>query len=366
MRSPWIWSVSLGRWWNVHVRLHMFFFLFAVFAIYLTSSSLLEPLPYWLGPACVVTWLVSVLLHEIGHVAVARRLGGVADEIVLSPLGGLGTVRVPYEPHAELVALMAGTLVNGTICFICAAALAFASDSSESLVELLRPTIAYFKPGPEPLELEPFLKLVFWVNWSLILVNLIPAFPFDGGRSLHALTAFIWPETDSRQTSAVICRVGKVISVVLLVIAWFQFAPSGPDKPQPPVWMVLSLLSIYVFFNSRREEMNRAEAEREDDTVFGYDFSQGYTSLERSLEDEDAEPDDAGHEPRPQPGFVARWLERRRIAKLEREMAQEAEDERRVDEVLERLHKHGMRNLSHDDKALLDRVSKRYRSRLVE
>lgn len=357
MRNPWIWSVSLGRWWNVHVRLHMFFFLFAVFAIYLTSSNANEAR----GVAFSIALLISVLLHEIGHVVIARRLGGVADEIVVGPLGGLSTVRVPYEPQSELVALMAGTMVNAVICFCSALALAILVPEITNLAGLLQPDVTFLDSGVT-INVVSVLELVFWINWSLILVNLIPAFPFDGGRSLHALMAFLWPEADSRQALILVCRLGKVVSAGLLIVAWFYFAGRlHGGSPQPPVWLALCLLSIYIFFNSRREELQHADTERDDETVFGYDFSQGYTSLERSLSDDVDRA--AATEAKRNPGVIAGWLAKRREARRERELAQEVEDERRVDEVLGRLHQQGMRSLSQDDRALLDRVSKRYRSR---
>ena len=350
MRTSWIWSVSLGRWWNVHVRLHLFLFLFAAFAIFLSPSS---PEPHWLahsrGISITVIVFVSVLLHEIAHVVIARRLGGIADEIVLGPLGGLSPIRVPYEPHSELVAIMAGTLMNAAICFVCALSLALSADGI-NLPEMLRPTLSGMQTH-EPLTLEPLLKLIFWINWSLILVNLLPVFPFDGGRSLHAVTAFFWHELDPRLSNATICRLGKVVAALFFVLACIRYTDPG-------TWLALTLLSIYIFFYSRREEIQQAEVDHDDDTVFGYDFSQGYTSLERSLEDDGEE-----RESTSQPGLIARWLEQRREAKRIREREQEADDERRVDEVLERLHLHGMRSLSQNDKALLDRVSKRYRSR---
>lgn len=373
MRTPWIWTVSLGRWWNVHVRLHMFFCLFAAFAVYLTSYPFDSP--NWLGIGCVAALFVSVLLHEIGHVVIARRMGGIADDIVIGPLGGLSAVRVPYEPQSELVALMAGTLVNIALCFVTALALAIIQSQDADLIAMLRPSVSYLGSTQE-LTTVAVLKLVFWVNWSLILVNLIPAFPFDGGRSLHAVLAFLWPEVPARQALVAVCRLGRVLAVVGLLLACFYFAPGepvvvpptgapvdgiqSPNVPQPPIWFVLSLLSIYVFFSARREELQQTELDRDEDTVFGYDFSQGYTSLERSLEDDtesriDTEP--------PPLGMISRWLENRRQAQQQRQQDQEFEDEKHVDEILDRLHKHGMRSLSPEDKALLNRVSKRYRSR---
>lgn len=360
MRTPWIWSVSLGRWWGVHLRLHLFFFLFATFTVYITSHAL--PEPNWLGFVCPLALLLSVLLHEVGHVVVARKLGGVADEIVLSPLGGLSAVRVPYEPHSELVAIMAGTLVNATVCLICAIALVVIDAEQANLTQLLAIAVSYFDQ-PQPLNAVSVLKLVFWLNWSLILVNLIPAFPFDGGRSLHAVLSFLWPELEPKQSLVTICRLGKVISVLLLLCAWNEFPSRDLPQPsaQPPAWLALALLSIYVFFCSRREELQQAEAEHDDDTVFGYDFSQGYTSLERSLTDEEEPDSKTTTSPF---RFVQAWIDKRKAEQHKRALEQEREDEKRVDEILGRLHDGGgLHSLSAEDRALLERVSKRYRSR---
>lgn len=337
----------------------MFFFLFAALVIYLTGKDFNDA--HWIGCAAVICLLVSILLHELGHVIVAKRLGGVADEIVIGPVGGLQPVRVPYEPHSELVALMAGTLVNAAICFLCAIGLTFLSPET-SLVALLqpRPSVirheAIAESGMAMAALISVLALTFWINWCLILINLIPAFPFDGGRSLHAVLTFLWPEYDARQSHVAICRLGKIIAAVLLVLAWLRFDPAPLNNP-----FALTLLSIYIFFFSRREEIQQAETDHDDDTVFGYDFSQGYTSLERSLEDEEDVEDQTPHEPKL--SLLGMWLENRREVQRQRQIEQDTEDDRRVDEVLARLHDGGMRSLSPEDKALLERVSKRYRSR---
>ena len=362
MRSSWVWSISLGRWWNVRIRLHLFFFFFAVFVIYTANQAV--PGVNQLGLICPIVLFLSVLLHEIGHVFAARKLGGVADEIVLSPLGGLNPVRVPYEPHSELVAIMAGTLVNAAICCVCALLLFTIPNLENNLGDLIADpiTASYFggQSGARgQINLASLLELTFWLNWSLILVNLIPALPFDGGRSLHAVLGFLWPELEPKQSLLTICRIGKIISVLLLFFACYYFDANVVSQDQPPAWLALALLSIYIFFCSRREEIQQAEADRDEESVFGYDFSQGYTSLERSLEEkvEPAKKSSSLFQ------FYYDWMEKRRAAHEQRMREQETEDENRVDEILSRLHEGGMQSLSPDDRALLDRVSKRYRSR---
>lgn len=373
MRTSWVWSVSLGRWWGVHVRLHLFFILFAILVGYVAQVSALlwynatttDALPgtNWMGIACPLVVLVSVLLHELAHVVVARHLGGTADEIVLGPLGGLAPARVPYEPHSELVSLMAGTLVNAAVCCI-AAAWIFGFELQTDVSKLMTFHIQFFDGSHHQTPALAFLKLVFWVNWSLILVNLLPVFPFDGARSLQNMLTFLFPEWDSGPS---IVRLGKVFSLVLLGVAWYltqQVSGEGPGSEglaigQPPVWLALTLLSVYIFFGSRMEEQHLSQAEHQDDSVFGYDFSQGYTSLERSMSDE--EPERAAA--KSPVGLFRMWLEQRRALREKQLQEQEVEDERRVDEVLERLHQGGMQSLTSEERALLERVSQRYRSR---
>jgi len=118
-----------------------------------------------------------------------------------------------------------------------------------------------------------------------------------------------------------------------------------------PAWFVLGMLALFIFFQSRRE-IERIEEHEVDEELFGYDFSQGYTSLE------------SPHEaPRPRGNAFSRWWERRRAMREQRRIETEAEEERRVDEILVRLHDGGMKALSAEERALLQRVSARYRNR---
>ena len=122
-----------------------------------------------------------------------------------------------------------------------------------------------------------------------------------------------------------------------------------------PTWAGLILLAMVLFF-SARQEAARIEDLHQDEVPFGYDFSQGYTSLERS--EESVPP------PPKRPGVIARWLSRCREDRLLRQQHREEDDDRRMDEILSRLNATGMRSLSSADRDLLNRVSARYRSRM--
>ncbi|MCA9198012.1 MAG: hypothetical protein KDA87_10755 [Planctomycetales bacterium] len=348
-----IWSLSVGQWGDLHVRVHMFFLLFGAFTIYFSCS--VDPSTqsdlHWLGPATLGILFISVLLHELGHVWVARKLDGHLNEVTIGPLGGLGPMPRDLEPQSDMVNSVAGPLINLGLCFIAAFALAIAGESS--VAGLMHP----FAPvnimdGSTALVLT---KLAFWVNWMLILVNLIPAFPFDGGRLCHSTIQCCNPNMERYQVRRITARIGKVASLCLLITACVLFSEQAQ-----PLWFAMLLLSIFVFFSARNHELQTASSESADDGAFlGYDFSEGYTSLERSMRV------DTGHstKTRPKPGMFTGWLARRRELKRKQIAEREAADTLRLDEILSRVHELGLENLSNEEKAILNRVSQRLRKK---
>lgn len=353
MRSHTSWSIGLGRWGGNHVRLHMFFLLFAVCTLFFAWQASQEPASgdlVWIALGSLFILLASVLLHEWGHYSAAIRTGGDGDEIVIGPLGGLTSMRPPPDPYAECLMHLAGPLVNLMICLTCGAVLQFLKPGS--VLGLLHPLAP--RDLVEGTGLIGTLKLTFWINWVIMLANLLPAFPFDGGRALRAALTGLWPDASPRRAAFFVATLAKFAALALLVLAWIQaryFAAAEKDPARIPIWFSLALLAIFLYFSAKHEEEHVDEVEAEDD-LFGYDFSHGYMSLEHSSK------------PRPpHEGPFKRWLARRRREKLRRQAEVEQEEERRVDEILERLHESGMDQLSQDEQLLLKRVSHRYRQR---
>src|SRR3954464_12269048 len=93
------WSLPLGRWWGVAVYLHVFFVLSALLAL---AFLLPEPDLLSTGLMLIGVLLVSVMLQELGHSLAALRVGGKVDAVVLGPVGGLISPRVPDEPEIHL------------------------------------------------------------------------------------------------------------------------------------------------------------------------------------------------------------------------------------------------------------------------
>ena len=85
----------MGRWNGVHLRLHMLFLVFAVVTLYISwldanQLNVIGNRNVWLGIACVVILFGSVLVHELGHMMVANRLGANVADVVIGPFGGFG------------------------------------------------------------------------------------------------------------------------------------------------------------------------------------------------------------------------------------------------------------------------------------
>ena len=339
------WSMSLGRWGGIAFRVHILFFLFAAVTVFLGWLQRIEheDMP-WIATASVIILFFSVLLHELAHYFAATQFGGSGDEVVIWPLGGLAEMRAPYEPQAECLMHLAGPFLNLVLCLSTGIVLLF--FDRQGVLGLLNPL------APQNLTEGGtwilLLKLTCWINWVLLLVNLLPVFPFDGGRALRAALCALWPDASPHRASFIVAVLARLAAFALVIVA---YAVRNQADTFIPLWFSLVVLAIFLFFGAKQESSTREEMDRDDD-LFGYDFSQGYTSLEESTRRQE-----------PQQGPLQRWLEERRAAKLEREGEIAAEEERRADELLAQLHEKGMDSLSDEERSLLKRVSARYRER---
>lgn len=351
MRDQTSWSLSLGVWWKVHVRLHIFFLLFCVVTLYLSCFSDGDPAAKgidWLAGASLLVLFASVLIHEFGHALAARRLGGSLTQTTLVPWGGIAVIHPPHDARAEALVHLAGPAANAAVCLLLTPlVLAVADANPIRLMHPLRPAAV-----TEGTVLAATVKLSFWINWLLFLINLIPAFPFDGAR---ALRAGLSGRMGKQRAAIIVAMMSQLSAITLFIAAWFvrDWNLGGVV----PTWFAFVLLGIFLLFSSRHEyPQRRRKSSSRNDLPFGYDFSEGYTSLERSVAEEE--------EPLQEKSRIIQWLEQRRQARSARERQQEEEEEQRVDEILAQLHEDGMDSLSEDDRILLERVSARYRDRL--
>jgi len=167
--EPGRWSIPIGRFLGVRIRLHALFLVVALGLVLRAGFSHGEEPGVW-GAALAIQaiLLFSVLVHELAHVAMARLVGGHPDLILLWPLGGL----VRHEPGsdspagARLLVAAAGPLANLLICMICAFGL-FAAGHRPPLDPFHDPLVA---PAGMSAGVV-LLSRLFWINWILFFVQ---------------------------------------------------------------------------------------------------------------------------------------------------------------------------------------------------
>ncbi|MEQ8786278.1 MAG: site-2 protease family protein [Pirellulaceae bacterium] len=194
------------------------------------------------GPAAAaaaVTFILlifgCVLLHELGHALMARRFGIPTRDITLLAIGGVARLeRMPRKSSQELAVALAGPAVNVVI-----AGLLFAGMS------LLGWSFALPQQGLNPFQGSMFESLM-WANVGLVVFNMIPAFPMDGGRVLRALMSMF---VSYERATATASYVGQGLAVVLAILGLFSN------------WMLVAVAMV-VFFAARAELLAVRQAAR--------------------------------------------------------------------------------------------------------
>jgi Zn-dependent protease len=349
--DPLTWSpINLGRWFGTQVRVHIFLIIFVVFRLLsaaFSSEHAIKPTACWLG-----LLFLALVVHELGHLLLANWLGCEHEEVRLWPLGNMvGPAPSSRSSDNALVAL-AGPVTNAAIVLVTAIGLSFAGAQFiwnpfgyQSSQDSGAPVLA---GGGQ----APALSALWWfgwfgyLNWVLLIANLIPALPFDGGRMLRAFLANT-PVVSSRDSMlAPYFAHAFALALVVAGLIRLVFNRSGDG-------ITLIGLAVLIELIVRTEARMLEDGSFFEEGVFGYDFTEGYTSLEGSAA-----------KVRPyRESALKRWRRRRSELRRQRQQAREAAEERRMDEILEKLYREGRSALSDDEQRFLVRVSAKYRNR---
>jgi Zn-dependent protease len=219
------WSFRIGRYLGIDVYLHFTFLLvlgFLAVAYWMAEHDVLRVIE---GLLFFLAIFLCVLLHEFGHALMARRYGVKTRDITLLPIGGLARLeRIPQEPMQELWIALAGPAVNVVIAGALAILLTLAGGWQP--LDKLTPTAGHFA--------ERLLVL----NVFLVLFNMLPAFPMDGGRVVRALLAL---RLGFARATRVAARLGQGMA--------FLFALVGLLVPLP----MLLLIALFVWIGAGQE-----------------------------------------------------------------------------------------------------------------
>lgn len=201
-------NLSLGSIFGIKIKVHWTFFFLIIWIVFVELKRGGSTESILFNIAFVLAVFLCVVLHELGHSLTAKRFGIDTKKITLLPIGGMASLdRLPESPKQELLVVIAGPLVNVLIAlllyFIIPVQDYFHLNFTETFESLMSFT------------LQNFLFYLFIVNIGLIIFNIIPAFPMDGGRILRALLAMKMNRVKATQIAS---SIGQFIAVLFLLI----------------------------------------------------------------------------------------------------------------------------------------------------
>ena len=217
------WSFSLGRIAGTEVRIHVtFFLLLAWFGLAAgmagTAADGIEAVLF------ILAVFACVLAHEYGHVLTARRFGIGTRDITLLPIGGVASIeKMPEKPGQELLIAIAGPAVNVVIAVL--------------LFGLFGARLDPSGVGAVDNANVDFVTRLALVNVLLVVFNLLPAFPMDGGRVLRALLSF---KLDRTRATRIAAGIGQAVAFGLGFLGLF-------GNP------LLLFIALFVFLAARHE-----------------------------------------------------------------------------------------------------------------
>jgi Zn-dependent protease len=199
------WSLKIAKLAGIDIFIHFTFFILLTWVAFIQWKLNGTIGAAFSGVAFILAVFTCVVLHELGHALAAKKYGIKTRDIILLPIGGVARLeKMPNQPIQELWVALAGPAVNVVI----AALLAVYLWITNTLIldnQLTMTTAA-------------FIERIMGINIFLVLFNMIPAFPMDGGRVLRALLATRLAYVKATKVSA---NLGQGIALLFGVIGLF-------------------------------------------------------------------------------------------------------------------------------------------------
>jgi hypothetical protein len=295
----WSWSLKLYRTSTLEVRAS---WLMGVWILF-DGLRFIQAGHWWLAACALVVPLLSMYLHAMAHVAMARLVGGSADRTVLSIINDITSMQVPLAPSKQFAAGAAGPLVSMVLWLSC----------------------ALIARGVGPGFPHDLAAYIAGTNFFIMAVNLLACAFCDGARIWRAV---LWP----------LFGLSRAVrwTVILSFVSSFLILGFG-------VWatdLLLLMVGIMCLFTTIAEHRS---------VKLGFD-----PILQIEFETVEG---------RRSQSWFGRWQQRRRIRALERQEREEREEQEILDRLLTKVSEHGLPALSGDERAMLQRISRKQKQR---
>jgi Zn-dependent protease len=228
----WTKSWQIARFFNIPIKVHWSFGLMILYVFLIGWKESMNARGIMGFAGFVALLFICVLLHEFGHALTARRYGVDTKDIIISPVGGIARlVSMPQESLAEFWVAIMGPAVNVAIALLLA------------IIISLTP-LSFMPTGTAATvfnEIQNMFPLLMWMNIGLVIFNLIPAFPMDGGRVLRSLLTLRW---SLLQSTRIASFSGQTIAVAFIFWGLYQGE------------YILPFIGLFVFITAALEYRN--------------------------------------------------------------------------------------------------------------
>lgn len=271
---------------------------------------------------------VIILLHELGHVFGARVVGGQADEILLSPLGGLAFTMAPRRPFPTFVTVAAGPAVN--VVLMAGAAIALYAMGGHPSWNPFGFGGDYLAAWANPY--YPYVAWFFQLNYVLLLLNLLPIYPLDGGQMLQSI---LWAPMGWYRSMIATMNVAMIVGLPIVA-----FSLVGHH-----MWTLVIVANCVINAFRQKAQLKAAGP--------------------WAFQDEEEDYSAAYWKPSPTESQASRKAEERAERDAAREASTEAAEQEKIDRILEKVHQKGMASLNFMEKRTLRLATERQRQRNV-
>lgn len=233
-------AFTIARLFRIPVKIHWSFSLIFLYLGYIGYTEAWNTPTIVISVSIVLSLFVCVVLHEFGHALTARLYGVQTRDIILSPIGGVARLdHLPEKPWQEFMVAVAGPMVNVVIAALLSIRyFSFPLDIRIRLFNgLMHPNSNTFLPNLS--QFDFFLIILLFLNVTLALFNLLPAFPMDGGRILRALLSLPLGRLRATHLAA---RIGQAMAMAIILVGIF-YRPS----------LTYVLVGVFVFVTAGNE-----------------------------------------------------------------------------------------------------------------
>ena len=348
------WSFRIGRWGSVSLRVHMLFLLAVIVIFGAEWNHGATNQNFFTGTAVVtsLSLLLAILVHQAVKAFSISCLGAEVHEVEFTPWGGTCVSDLEDSSVGSVFANAAGLFTNGML-FLLGFVLLYQTDQF-AVVNPFRPMRFDINNSQ-----VTALQIFSWVNFQLMLVNLIACHPFDGAKiARSAIASFELPLSKYRSEKAIML-IGHAFAFALIgtgIILMVRNYEPGIQVAGPS-WMVLLAAGVTLFFSARYSMIvETTENEEPWEEFKGQDFGMMFDMLDDREECFEGDQDSFAY---------SQWLTEKREARRRYDLEVEVEEDVWADRVLEKLHSHGgdLDCLTGSERGVLERFSARVRRR---